>query len=352
MSDERTEQATPKRRQQAKEEGQLPKSQDFDGALMLSVGCALIYLLASFILEKMKVHAVFTFTHLDPLAIDKSTIWGYFSPSATLIMFILLPIFLTLLVVAIGIKRAQTGHLITFKPLKPDIKKLNPVSGAKKFFSIKSLVELLKSILKLVIVGGTAYAVVSLRIDEVRGLLGLDVSIALVTLSNIILQIMMYICIIYLILGIIDLIYQRYEHEKSIKMTKQDVKDERKNQDGSPEIKQKIKSIQMKFAQQRMMASVPEADVIITNPTHYSIAVRYDTSISPAPQVVAKGVDFVAFKIREIAKENDVPIIENKPLARTLYKIVPVDGMIPAELYVAIAEVLAYVYKTNGRKGN
>ena len=168
-------------------------------------------------------------------------------------------------------------------------------------------------------------------------------------ISGIVFEMGLQICIVLIILGIFDKKYQEIEFEKSIKMTKEEVKDEHKNAEGDPKVKAKIKSVQMQFAMQRMMGAIPTADVIITNPTHYAIALRYDSKIAPAPQVVAKGVDFVAFKIKEVAKNNNIPIVENKPLARTLYKIVPLDGLIPAELYVAVAEILAYVFKLNNK---
>ena len=181
-------------------------------------------------------------------------------------------------------------------------------------------------------------------------LLGADLNLSFMVIANILAQIATQVCIAMLIIGIVDRIYQHFKFEKSLKMTKQEVKDERKNIEGDPVIKNKIKSTQMQFARQMMMSKIPQADVVVTNPTHYAVALRYDNSVVPAPQVVAKGVDFLAFKIREIAENNNVPIVENPPLARTLYKIVPLDGVIPSELFVAVAEVLAYVYKKNKRR--
>ena len=157
-------------------------------------------------------------------------------------------------------------------------------------------------------------------------------------------------CLAMLILGFIDKKYQQYEYEKSIKMTKQEVKDEQKDIEGDPKIKAKIKSIQMQMARQRMMSSVPQSDVVVTNPTHYAVAIKYDKTQAPAPIVTAKGVDYLAFQIREIAKEHNVPIVENRPVARALYNNVPLDGMIPSDLYVAVSEILAYVYRL--RNGN
>ena len=176
------------------------------------------------------------------------------------------------------------------------------------------------------------------------GLVGLEIPIALNILGSIIINMIINMCLAMLVLGFLDKKYQTYEYEKSIKMTKQEVKDEHKDIEGDPKIKAKIKSIQMQMARQRMMSSVPQADVVVTNPTHYAVAIQYDKTKAPAPIVIAKGVDYLAFQIRDIAKQNNVPIIENRPVARALYNSVPVDGIIPSDLYVAVAEILAYVY--------
>jgi flagellar biosynthetic protein FlhB len=206
------------------------------------------------------------------------------------------------------------------------------------------MVEFAKSILKLVIVGACGYAAINSREGDLLGLIGLETPIALNIIGSILINMIINMCLAMLILGFLDKKYQTYEYEKSIKMTKQEVKDEHKDIEGDPKIKAKIKSIQMQMARQRMMSAVPQADVVVTNPTHYAVAIQYDKSKAPAPIVVAKGVDYLAFQIRDIAKNNNVPIIENRPVARALYNTVPVDGIIPSDLYVAVAEILAYVY--------
>ena len=177
------------------------------------------------------------------------------------------------------------------------------------------------------------------------GLVGLEFPIALNIIVSVLINMIINMCLAMLVLGYLDKKYQTYEYEKSIKMTKQEVKDEHKDTEGDPKIKARIKSIQMQMARQRMMSAVPQADVVVTNPTHYAVAIKYDKTKAPAPIVVAKGVDYVAFQIREIAKENNVPIVENRPVARNLYNNVPIDGVIPSDMYVAVAEILAYVFK-------
>lgn len=353
MADERTEDATPKRIQQARSEGQIPKSQDFDSAVMLTVGMVILFKLTPFILDRLRFTLIYTFTHLHPLFINADNFEGIFASYMHTLGLILLPFLLILFITAIVLKRAQVGPLLSWKAIKPKLDKLSPMKFTKNLidtfniFKPKKLVELLKSFLKMIVVAAFVYNTIDGRKDELLTLLGADVSLSFATITSILKDMVINICVILLIIGIIDKKYQKYEFDKSIKMTKQEIKDERKNADGDPQIKAKIKAAQYKFAQQRMVSEIPTADVVVTNPTHYAVALRYDTSKAPAPQVIAKGVDYVAFKIKEVAENNNVPIVENKPLARTLYKIVPLEGLIPAELYVAVAEVLAFVLQKN-----
>ena len=198
---------------------------------------------------------------------------------------------------------------------------------------------------EIVVVSACGYSAINARKGDLMGLIGLDPFTALHIIISILINMIINMCLAMLILGYIDKKYQHYEYEKSIKMTKQEVKDEQKDIEGDPKIKAKIKSIQMQMARQRMMSSVPQSDVVVTNPTHYAVAIKYDKTKAPAPIVTAKGVDYLAFQIREIAKQNNVPIVENRPVARALYNNVPLDGMIPSDLYVAVSEILAYVYR-------
>lgn len=349
MSNERTEKATPKRRQKARQSGQISKSQDLTMAVTLTMSFVVLFSFMPSVSEKLRNIAVTTFSDLNPMLVHKENFIGYLGKYVWETIHILLPIMSFIMLAGIGINYMQVGALFTTKPITPDFSKLGPekiLKGFQKYFQLKSVIELLKSIIKATVIGWIGYSVIKRREVELVGLLGSDMMTAMQAISSIAFEMIIKICVILFILGLIDKKYQDYEHEKSLKMTKEEIKDERRNAEGDPKIKSKIRSIQMQFAMQRMMSSVPTADVIVTNPTHYAIALRYDTSKAPAPQVIAKGVDFVAFKIREIAEHNKIPIVENKPLARTLYKIVPLDGLIPAELYVAVAEVLAYVYRT------
>jgi flagellar biosynthesis protein FlhB len=351
MANERTEAATPKRRKEVRSRGQVPKSNDLTSGIMLTVGLVLIYIYTPSMVIKFKAVAIEVFSHLDPNKISLENFTGFFSPYVYLMFDILTPILLILMICGILLNLLIVGPLFTLEPLKPSLDKFGPsgmVASFKKLllFDMKNIVELIKAFIKMIVVAWIAYSVIISNKEHILTL-RYDLSQSLTVISSIIFSMAAKICIFLIFLGILDKKYQEYEYEKSIKMTKEEIKDERKNSEGDPQVKTKIKSIQMQFAMQRMMGSIPKADVVITNPTHYAIAIRYDPKIAPAPQVVAKGVDFVAFRIRDVAKHNNIPIVENKPLARTLYKVVPLEGLIPAELYVAVAEVLAFVFKAN-----
>lgn len=354
MADERTEEATPKRRQDERKKGNISKSQDMTSSLTVCAGVGLLFVLAPIILEKLKNLLYYTCTHLKPDEIEVNDIIAIFAPYAKITGEILLPFLLGLMITTALIIRMQVGALFATEKIKPKLDKFKADSimkGLKRIFNPfepKNLMEIAKSILKMAIVGGCGFSAVNSRKDELLGLLGMDIPTAFAVLGSILTQMVINICVAMLIIGFIDKKYQDYEYNKSIKMTKQEIKDEWKNMEGDPLIKSKIKSAQMQFMRQKMMSAVPNADVVVANPTHFSVALKYDKDIAPAPIVVAKGVDYMAFKIREIAKANNVPIVENKPLARSLYKLVQVDQVIPAELYVAVAEILAFVYGKDG----
>ena len=246
----------------------------------------------------------------------------------------------------------DVGQVFALEKVKFDLKNLSPkrvLENAKRMlnpFQPRSMVEFAKSILKIVIVAACGFSAVNSRKNDLLGLVGLEIPIALNIVGSILINMIINMCLAMLVLGYLDKKYQHYEYEKSIKMTKQEVKDEYKDTEGDPKIKAKIRAIQNQMARQRMMSAVPQADVVVTNPTHYAVAIQYDKTKAPAPIVIAKGVDYLAFQIRDIAKNNNVPIVENRPVARALYNTVPVDGIIPSDLYVVVAEILAYVYNS------
>ncbi len=347
---EKTEEATSRRRTKERERGNIPKSKDMESAMVMIGGIALLGVLAKHMYTSILNIMRETFLNLNPNSIDTNNVVGILYPYFKQTGIIVLPFFVFLLIFAIIVIRLDTGPVFSLEKAKFNLENLSPrrmLQNAKRIFNPfqpKSMVEFAKSILKLVIVGACGYSAINSRKGDLLGLVGLEIPIALNIIGSILINMIINMCLAMLVLGLLDKKYQTYEYEKSIKMTKQEVKDEHKDTEGDPKIKAKIKSIQMQMARQRMMSAVPQADVVVTNPTHYAVAIQYDKSKAPAPIVVAKGVDYLAFQIRDIAKNNNVPIVENRPVARALYNSVPVDGIIPSDLYVAVAEILAYVY--------
>ena len=348
---EKTEEATARRRQKERERGNVSKSRDFDSALVMAAGIGLMAILGKNMFNKILDMMRETFSHLHTVNLDVDNFMGILLPYFKDLGIIILPFFVLLVIFTVIIIRMDVGQVFALEKVKFDLKNLSPqrmLQNAKRIFNPfepRSLVEFAKSILKIVVVGACGFSAINSRKGDLIGLVGLETPIALNVIISILINMIVNMVLAMIILGYLDKKYQHYEYEKSIKMTKQEIKDEQKDVEGDPKIKARIKSIQMQMARQRMMSSVPQSDVVVTNPTHYAVAIKYDKTKAPAPMVVAKGVDYLAFQIREIAKSNNVPIVENRPVARALYNTVPVDGIIPSDLYVAVAEILAFVYK-------
>lgn len=348
---ERTEEATTRRRTKERERGNVSKSRDLDAALVMVAGIALLGVFAGSMYNNITGMMRETFSHLDYAELDISNIMGLLLPYFKYLAIIVLPFFVLLVIAAVVIIRFDVGHVFALEKAKFNLENLSPqrmFQNAKRLlnpFEPRSMVEFAKSIIKIVVVAACGYSAINSRKGDLLGLVGLEIPIALNIIISILINMIVNMCLAMLVLGYLDKKYQNYEYEKSIKMTKQEIKDEYKDTEGDPKVKARIKSIQMQMARQRMMSAVPGADVVVTNPTHYAVAIKYDKTKAPAPMVVAKGVDYLAFQIREIAKENNVPIVENRPVARALYNTVPIDGVIPSDMYVAVAEILAYVFR-------
>jgi flagellar biosynthetic protein FlhB len=343
---EKTEPATPKRRHEMRQKGQIPKSRELTTALILLISFWSLRLLSGYISKDVvatmrnylsfpkDIDAVFTHTNITKLFMQLMLTLGK----------VIAPILLIIALVAIIVNYLQVGVIFTTKPLIPSFNKMNPVEGFKRLFSKTAFVEFLKSVLKIGIIGFVVYDYLSDNIKIVPELLNMNMESTVVFIGNTVINIGIRAAVVLLILSLFDYGYQIWDYEKSIRMSKQEIKDEYKNIEGNPQIKSKIREKQRQLALRRMMAEVPNADVIITNPTHYAVAVKYDASAADAPLVIAKGKDLIAQKIKDTAKQNKVPIVENKPLAQALYKSVEIGNKIPSELYKAVAEVLAFVY--------
>lgn len=266
--------------------------------------------------------------------------------SETLITYLIIaaPVLVVVLVAGVVSAYAQVGFLFTTKTLGIKFSRIDPLKGLKRIFSPKSLVELLKSIIKIAIVAYIGYVYIKGEAINVLSMMDVDVVSTAAFLGSTITNAAIRMCIALVVIGVADYGYQWWEYEKSLRMSKQEIKEENKEVEGNPEIKSKIRQKQRQMSMRRMLQDIPKADVVITNPTHYAVAIKYDPEKADAPIVVAKGQDYIALRIKEIAKENKVEIVENKPLARTLYNTVEIGGKIPPELYQAVAEVLAFVY--------
>jgi flagellar biosynthetic protein FlhB len=266
------------------------------------------------------------------------------------VFIILIPLMAAIMLAGILGNVAQFGFLFTTKSIMPKFSKINPITGLKNLFSKKKLFEGIKMTLKVAIAFGIGFNLFLGWLDEIPKLELFPLMTQIKWLMNKSIILAFTMIAVFVVFAVIDFAFQKYSYKKSLKMSKQEIKDEMKNSEGNPEIKAKIRQIQMKMASQRMMKEVPKADVVVTNPTHYAVAIKYNSNEDKAPKVVAKGVDHLAQRIKEIARENDVMVVENRPLARQLYAEVEIDEYIPEKLYKAVIEVLVMVYKAKGKR--
>jgi flagellar biosynthetic protein FlhB len=350
FSGEKTEKATPKKRQDSRNKGQVSKSAEIPSSLILLSCICFLVMLGPFMEKQLLALVGDAFLHRLTMDVTDSSILALFNHYLIQIMILLAPIFLIVVVVAFASTYVQIGWLFTLKPLEPKFSKLNPLSGAKSIFGPRAIVEFLKSGLKLLVIGLIVYSVLWSEKERLMDLAHLPIPDIFSFVTSITVRLGILIAVVLFVLAIGDFMYQRYEYEKKMRMSKQDIKDEHKNSEGDPLIKGKIKERQRRMALMRMMQEVPSADVVITNPTHFAVALKYDSTKMDAPTVVAKGQDYLALRIREIAKQNDVITMENKPLARALFDKTEVGHSVPADLFQAVAEVLAYVYRLKGRR--
>ncbi len=343
---EKTEQATAKKLSDTREEGRVAKSPEINSLAIFSTGIFILYFVKGFIGDKLYEISVYIFSSLGKLDITMELVKLYILKGSIFFMLIMGPLFLGLVIVSFAAGYGQVGFRLTPKALIPKFSNLNPVSGIKnKFFSSQPFFELLKSILKLIIIGWFSYIILAGMIKKSLLLVDNTVEETVQFMLNNSIDFLWKVSLIYLVIAAADFIFQKHKFKKNLMMTKQEVKEEHKQTEGDPQIKAQIKSKQFEIARNRMMQEVPKADVIITNPTHYAVALKYETGKYSAPKVVAKGVDLVAQKIKKIAKENDVHIHEDVFLARALYKACDIGDEIPENLYKAVAQIIAYVFQ-------
>lgn len=341
---EKTEEPTAQRREDFRKQGQVAQTKELATVLMLFGATLLMWALGKFFFTQ--VAEILTRSFEEYLI--TAARGGDYTPAVLFMAqkaaMILLPILAIVFVLGIASSVFQIGFLSTSEPIEPNLNKINPINGLKKIFSMQSVVEGLKAIFKMIVTGFIVYTILKSEISRTPLLINLSIGELVQYFGDISFKLVFGVAIAMTFLALLDYGFQRWDLEKKMMMTKQEIKEEVKTREGDPQIKARIRRIQRELSNKRMMQQVPKADVIITNPTHIAVALKYDENL-PAPQLIAKGADRVAEKIRELAKENNIPIVENKPLARTIFKTMKLGQVIPRELFNAVAEVLAYVYK-------
>ncbi len=350
---DKTEEPTSKKLNDARKEGQVARSKELITASGLATFFIIIKVFVSYIGDSFLKYFYKIFGNIDKLASEEfnvTVVSNLLRDTLVTILFICIPIFTTIMVISIVVILFQVKWKISENALKPKLSKLNPVSGFKKLFSKDKVVELLIEVVKIAIIAYLAYNTLKEEWELLLILYDMKLEQAILFIGDLVLDLGLKISLIFLVIGFGDLLYQKKKFKKDMRMTKQEVKDEFKNSEGDPLIKSKIRSKMREVSQRRMMQALPTADVVITNPTHFAAAIKYDKTAAEAPVLIAKGADLLAQKIKEVAKENGIEIVENKPLARMLYYNVEVGAEIPPELYQMTAEVLAYVYGLKNKK--
>lgn len=345
---EKTEEATPKRKEEARKKGQVAKSMEINSVFVIVSAFLTLKVIGSYIFDQLAGYMKFIFSNLVLDDFTITSVQQVFIGFSIVFLKTALPVMCVIVVVALSVNFMQVGFAFSMEPLMPNFNKINPISGFGRLFSKRSLVELCKSLLKIAIVGGFVYRFMMKQTRQVPSLISAELIDSLHLVASLILDLVFNISTVLFIMAVFDYMYQWWENQESMKMSKDDIKQEYKQAEGDPQLKGKIKERQRAMAMQRMMQDVPKADVVVTNPTHFAVALKYDPEMA-APIVVAKGQNLIAQKIKDLAKEHKVPIVENKMLARALYAGVEISQPVPHELYQAVAEVLAYVYKLKKR---
>jgi flagellar biosynthesis protein FlhB len=350
FSGEKSEQASPRRREEARKKGQVAKSREIPSVLVLMTGLLVLLLIGRHLTTSLASFTAQMLGRAGTLSITPSSVQALGKEMITFLLVGLAPLLLAVLAMAVLANYIQVGSLFAVELIKPDFSKISIFKGLKRLFSIQSWVEMFKSLLKLVIIGYVAYSTIASELKEIVPLTDQELPAIFTFISRVSFNIFIKSTLVMALLAGVDYLFQRFQHEKKLRMTHQELKEEFKQTEGDPLIKSRVRSLQREMARRRMMAEVPKADVIITNPTHLAIAVTYRSGEMVAPQVSAKGANFLAEKIKEIARRHEIPILENKSLAQALFKTVDLGQIIPPSLYQVVAEILAYVYRLKNKR--
>jgi flagellar biosynthetic protein FlhB len=349
---QKTEEPTARKLEKAREEGDVPISNEVKNVFILLAALIIVWVFTPWMFTKVKTVGIKFIAAPHDIVLDKGNFLTLFVEIITDLFIILsMPIALCILLAVLG-TISQIGFLYVPKKLAPKWEKLNIFEGLKNFINMQKIMEAGKGILKIIVVALVSFIVLTPKIKIIPSMPGMEVATILIILHNIISVFVFAVIVVVILIAALDLAFTHYQYTKKHKMTKQEIKDEYKESEGDPQVKARVRSIRMERFRQRMMSNVPDADVVITNPTHYSVALKYDMETMEAPTVVAKGIDFIALKIREIAEDNEVPLVENPPLARALFATVEVDETVPEEHYQAVAEVIRYVMELKDQLPN
>lgn len=346
---QKTEEPTPKKLEESRKKGQVALSREVNNWVMLLMGTIVMLALGPSMMENLLVHMRSYIEHAHSMPGVPGGFTLVLGQSFWKIIGILALPLLLLMGAAFAGPFLQIGPLMAPESIKPDLKKISPIQGFKRLFSIRSLVEFAKGILKIGLIALVGLVLLTPFYGSAEHMIGMPIVSVLGELRSLVLLLMSGVLVVLMVIAVADLMFQRQQHYQKMRMTKQELKDEYKQAEGDPHVKAKLRQLRAEKARARMMQAVPTADVVITNPTHFSIALKYTPEEMVAPQVVAKGMDEIALRIREVAKENDVIIMENPPLARALYDTVDIDQTIPEEHYQAVAEIISFVFKQKGK---
>lgn len=346
---EKTEQPTSRRKRKSRTDGNVARSQELNSFAVIFGGLAALVVFGGWMMDRMMVLSRAIFSQLSSFDFDHSNLGGYIAQAVSWLLLTVSPVMITVVVIGLAMSFSQVGFLWTAKPLQPKFSRLNPFAnggaGFKRLANLRALVTLGINLAKILSVGFVAYVIVRKAYPEFFPLMDTTVGGMFLYLVRTILDVAIWILSLLLILALLDFAFQKWKHHQDLKMTKDEVKDERKMSEGDPKVKQKIRQTQFQIAFNTMIKELPNADVIVTNPVHVAIALKYDSEVMEAPKVIGKGLRKLAERIKAIAAEHDIPIVENPPLARALYKYCDVGDEIPGQFYQDVAEILAYIYQ-------
>lgn len=347
--DEKTEQATDTRREEFRKRGQVAVTRELATALVFLASAVMLVSVGRFFFQNMTEVFNVSFGISMLKMVKQNQMGDLFFFVGGKIMLLLAPILLSTMIIGVIAQLLQTGILQVEDALSPNLSRLNPLAAIGRIFSMKGIVEFIKSMLKMIVILGTIYFLLKSEINQIPHLSHMSLNELFTYTGKVLFKLLMGTGVFILVIAVADYFFQRWQIEKEMMMTKQEIKEEHKSREGDPMIKARIKKIQREMSQRKMMQAIPKADVVITNPTHIAVVLKYSDKL-PAPQLVAKGADLVAERIKQIAREHNIPVIENKPLARTIFKTLKIGQVIPRDLFVAVAEVLSYVFRLKRKR--